>query len=110
MPGGIPRDESCFAFLMEERRAAHVFADPPYKVIIDGHASGKGKTRHSEFAMASGEMNEPECTTFLKDSLYRLAAWSINGSVHFLCMDLRHMPELLAAGGSVYDSLINVCV
>lgn len=60
--------------------------------------------------MASGEMDEAEFTMFLKDSLSQLAAWSINGSVHFLCMDWRHMPELMAAGRSVYDSLLNVCV
>ncbi len=107
---GDARDESCFASLMTDRRAAVVFADPPYNVVIDGHVSGNGKARHSEFAMASGEMNEAEFTRFLKDSLSQLAAWSINGSVHFLCMDWRHMPELLAAGRSVYDSLLNVCV
>ncbi len=107
---GDARDETGFASLMEDRRAVVVFADPPYNVVIDGHASGNGKTRHTEFAMASGEMNEAEFTKFLKDSLSQLAAWSINGSVHFLCMDWRHMPELLAAGRSVYESLLNVCV
>ena len=95
---------------MQDRRAAVVFADPPYNVVIDGHASGNGKIHHSEFAMASGEMSEAEFTQFLKDSLTQLSAWSTNGSVHFLCMCWHHMPELLAAGRSVYDSLLNVCV
>lgn len=107
---GDARDQSCFDLLMGDRRAALVFADPPYNVMIDGHASGNGKARHSEFAMAAGEMNESEFTTFLEESLSQLAAWSINGSVHFLCMDWRHMSELLSAGRSVYDSLLNVCV
>ena len=55
-------------------------------------------------------MTEAEFAKFLKNSLSQLAAWSINGSVHFLCMDWQHMPELLAAGGSVYKLLLNVCV
>ncbi|MBQ0770656.1 MAG: hypothetical protein KBT59_02335 [Sphingomonadales bacterium] len=43
------------------------FLDPPYNVKINGHANAKG--RHREFAMASGEMNEPEFRTFLADTL-----------------------------------------
>jgi DNA modification methylase len=107
---GDARDDCSFSALMQDRRAAIVFADPPYNVVIDGHAGGNGKTHHSEFAMASGEMDEAEFTKFLTDSLSQLAAWSTNGSVHFLCMDWRHMPELIAAGRSVYASLLNVCV
>jgi hypothetical protein len=96
---GDARDDCSFSALMQDRRAAIVFAGPPYNVVIDGHAGGNGKTHHSEFAMASGEMDEAEFTKFLTDSLSQLAAWSTNGSVHFLCMDWRHMPELIAAGG-----------
>jgi len=33
--------------------------DPPYNVQIDGHVSGKGKIRHREFDIASGEMTPP---------------------------------------------------
>lgn len=40
--------------LMREDRARMVFTDPPYNVPVEGHVSGKGKTRHREFAMASG--------------------------------------------------------
>jgi hypothetical protein len=43
-----------------------VVTDPPYKVPIDGHAMGRGKVRHREFKIASGEMSEaafgPRCT------------------------------------------------
>jgi DNA modification methylase len=107
---GDARDEQTFSALMHDRRAAVVFADPPYNVVIDGHVSGNGKVHHQEFAMASGEMNEVEFTSFLKQSLFQLAAWSIDGSVHFICMDFRHMRELLAAGHDVYGALLNVCV
>src|ERR1700691_4310626 len=60
--------------------------------------------------MASGEMTEFEFISFLSSSLRLLARYSTSGSVHFVCMDWRHMGELLAAGKQVYDSLLNLCV
>jgi len=39
--------------------------DPPFNVPIHGHVSGKGRIRHQEFAMASGEMSREEFTAFL---------------------------------------------
>jgi DNA modification methylase len=107
---GDARDESSFAQLMQDGRAGVAFTDPPYNVVIDGHAGGNGKIHHDEFAMASGEMSEAQFTEFLAASLGQLAKWSRSGSVHFVCMDWRHMPELLAAGHKVYNSLLNLCV
>ena len=60
--------------------------------------SGKGKNRHREFVMASGEMSEAEFTGFLSSTFSRLAMYSLPGSLHYVCMDWRHMKELLAAG------------
>ena len=37
-------------------------------------------------------------TAFLKRTLSNLAASSIDGSIHFIFMDWRHLPEILAAG------------
>jgi DNA modification methylase len=107
---GDARIASSFSALMEDRRAAVVFLDPPYNVPMDGHASGNGRIHHAEFAMASGEMSEAEFTEFLATSLSHLANWSTDGSIHFVAMDWRHMSELLAAGKRVYDSLLNLCV
>jgi ParB-like nuclease domain len=45
--------------LMGEEKADLVITDPPYNVVIDGHATGNGSTHHREFAMASGEMSSP---------------------------------------------------
>ena len=60
--------------------------------------------------MASGEMSEAEFTGFLQSTLQLLADHSMDGSIHFVCMDWRHMSELLAAGGAVYTELKNLCV
>jgi 16S rRNA G966 N2-methylase RsmD len=95
---------------MATHRANVVFVDPPYNVPIQGHASGNGSVHHREFAMASGEMNEAEFVAFLSTSLRLLARHSAGGAVHFICIDWRHMGELLAAGRQIYDALLNLCV
>jgi hypothetical protein len=53
-----------YARLLDVEKAQLVFTDPPYNVRIDGHVSGLGKVKHREFAFASGEMSEAECTGF----------------------------------------------
>ena len=96
--------------LMADQAAAMVFTDPPYNVPINGHVSGLGKHRHPEFAMASGEMSAREFRGFLTASLAALAAVSCDGAVHFVCMDWRHLAELLAAAAPVYDTQLNLCI
>jgi hypothetical protein len=60
--------------------------------------------------MAAGEMDEAEFTGFLTEALGHLAAYSRDGSLHFICMDWRHMGELLAAGKRTYTEIKNLCV
>lgn len=60
--------------------------------------------------MASGEMSEEDFTGFLTASFRNLATHSQNGSIHFVCMDWRHLGEILAAGRAAYDELKNICV
>ena len=107
---GSAIEQASFSQLLGNRRADIVFVDPPYNVAIDGNVSGNGSIQHREFGMASGEMGELEFITFLTASLGLLARYSAAGSVHFVCMDWRHMSELLSAGRRVYESLLNVCV
>ena len=102
--------ESSFSTLMGKRRANVIFTDSPYNVAIDGNVCGKGSIHHREFAMASGEMSEAEFIAFLTRALTLLVRFSTSGSVHFVCMDWRHMNELLDAGQRVYDELLNLCV
>ncbi len=96
--------------LMEGELARMIFSDPPYNVKIDGHVGGSGKVKHREFAMASGEMTVPEFTLFLTEAFRSMADHSLDGSIHYLCMDWRHMGEMLAAGHAVYDELKNLIV
>ena len=96
--------------LMEGEKAQMVFTDPPYNVPIDGHVSGLGKVKHREFAQASGEMSPAEFTAFLRKAFEQLVANGQDGAIHFICMDWRHMAEMLAAGEGVYAELKNLIV
>jgi DNA modification methylase len=95
--------------LMGRERAVMVFTDPPYGVRVKS-VQGRGKIKHREFLQGSGEQSREEYVKFLTDALSSAAAHSINGSIHFVCMDWRHMPELHAAGSRVYTELKNICV
>jgi DNA modification methylase len=107
---GNALDRVDFGALMGEERAAVAFTDPPYNVPIDGHASGLGAIHHRPFPMASGEMDKAEFTAFLGQVCQNLAAFTTEGSLHYICMDWRHLGELLAAGRDAYGELKNLCV
>jgi hypothetical protein len=107
---GDARDKAAYAHLMDGAKAEFVFTDPPYNVAIDGHVCGLGRVRHREFAMGGGEMSEAEFTAFLTAVFGLLAENSIDGSIHQICMDWRHMEEMLAAGRAVYSELKNLCI
>lgn len=99
-----------YAALMQTETADLIFTDPPYNVPIDGFVGGNGNATRREFAMASGEMTEREFEAFLTTALKAAAAVTNDGSFAFVCMDWRHMSEMLAAGRAVFDELKNLCV
>jgi DNA modification methylase len=107
---GDARSAAAYAKLLGGQTADMVFTDPPYNVRIDGHVSGLGRVRHSEFAMASGEMTEPDFTSFLATTLGLTAKASRDGALQYVCMDWRHLAEILSAGRKAYDQLLNLCV
>src|SRR6202011_4881553 len=73
--------------------ASDGFTDPPYNVRIEGHASGLGAVHHRPFPMASGEMDGAQFTAFLGEAFRNLASFSSDGSLHYVCMDWRHVEE-----------------
>lgn len=107
---GDALDAETYQMLLGDERARAVFTDPPYNVKIDGHVCGSGKVKHREFAMASGEMDKSSFTKFLHDALDAMADVSLDGAIHFVCMDWRHMDELSAAGDRIYSELKNLVV
>jgi DNA modification methylase len=107
---GDARDVSHYAALLGDEKVDMIFTDPPYNLPIDGHVCGSGSIRHREFAMGAGEMSEAEFTQFLTSTLKPAAERCRDGAIAFVCMDWRHMGELIAAGREVFTELKNVCV
>ena len=106
---GDSGNDSHMQTLMGRDRAAQVFADPPYNVQVSS-VVGRGKIKHREFASASGEMSRDEFTRFLASTFSLIAQYSRQGSIHYVCMDWRHLGEALAAGNEVYSELKNLVV
>jgi DNA modification methylase len=104
------REQTAYEQVLGGARAQFVFTDPPYNVVIDGNVCGLGQIRHREFVMGSGEMTETEFTEFLQTVFGRLVRNAVDGSIHQICIDWRHMGEMLAAGRKVYTELKNLCV
>lgn len=101
------RDGRAYTALMAGEAADVVFTDPPYNVKVAGHV--RTHAGHREFAMASGEMDRPAFTAFLRESLAPAASVCRDGAICFVCMDWRHVGELLHAGEQVFSKLMNVC-
>nr|WP_295374286.1 site-specific DNA-methyltransferase [uncultured Sphingosinicella sp.] len=107
---GDTRSLSDMDALMAGARADLVFTDPPYNVAIDGNVCGLGSVKHREFAFASGEMSEPQFTAFLAQTLGNLGRVMRDGAIAYVCMDWRHMGELLTAGSAAFTELKNLVV
>jgi DNA modification methylase len=107
---GDALDAQCYRRLMERDKARLIVTDPPYNVKISGHVSGLGRKQHREFVQGSGELTSTAFTQFLRSSLSAMAEFSRDGSLHYVFMDWRHLPELMDAGQAVYDDWLNLCV
>ena len=102
--------QASYERLMRADRASAVFTDPPFNLKIDGQVSGLGRVQHREFAMASGEMSPDQFTAFLTKVLGHMRDVSRPGAVGFVCMDWRHIAELLDATRKLDLDLMNLCV
>ena len=102
--------EATYKSLMGDELAELNFSDPPYNLRIDGFVGGKGRIKHRDFAVGVGELSEQEFIAFLERTLGLAADYSTDGSIHFVCMDWRHLFEITSAGRRVYEELKNVIV
>ena len=107
---GDSRNPAVWEALLGQARARLVFCDMPYNVPVDGFVSGLGKVRHREFAFASGEMSSPEFIAFMRDIIKNCVRFSVDGSIHYQCMDWRHAREMLDAADGVYSEFKQLIV
>lgn len=101
-------DPASYDALMPGEKARMVFADPPYNCPIDGFVGGLGKTKHREFVMGSGEMSDDEFQSFLEGYMSSVIAVSVDGAIHYHCMDWRKLSVLLNVGQSLYPAQKNL--
>jgi DNA modification methylase len=87
-----------------------VITDPPYNVRVQGHVGGRGKTKHKEFAFASGEMSDEEYLRFLAVCIGNMLAASRPGALMYLFIDWRHVQILLQVCQGLGLELRNICV
>lgn len=106
---GDARDVDGLRRLLADLRASAAFFDPPYNVYVR-RVMGRGSVKHAEFAMASGELSVEQFIEFLKDAMRAAAAVSHEGAVHYVCMDWRHLAELILAGRAIYGAMLNLAV
>ena len=104
---GDARNREDLARLMDGSLASMAFLDPPYNVRVRDIV-GRGRVQHPEFVMASGELSSDEFVTFLRDALTQAIEVSKDGAVHYICMDWRHIGDLIAAGSDVYAAMLNL--
>lgn len=107
---GDARSSDDMTRLMADDTADVIFTDPPYNVPVDGHVTGLGKHKHRAFSFASGEMSADAFTGFLTETLSNMASVAADGAIAYVCMDWRHMQELLTAGGAAFTTFKNQCV
>ncbi len=106
----LAKSADCLSDKAQREVAALIFADAPYNLRITGHVGGLGKTHHREFANASGEMSPADFTKFLTDALRNSTRCSTEGAIVYVCMDWRHVTEILEAGQAARLDLLNLCV
>lgn len=106
---GDSTDAETYKLLMGNEKAQMIFTDPPYNVKIDGNVGGLGAIKHREFAMASGEMTTEEFKNFLSKFIALNIQYSQAGSLHYICMDWRHIRDLLEVGLDQFTEMKNIC-
>jgi DNA modification methylase len=107
---GDAQHRETYEQLLNGERAEMMVTDPPYNVRIDGHATGRGKVRHREFPMASGEMTAAVFTAFLNRFIRCAISSSQDGAIHYIFMDWRHLHQLLGAAVPLYSEWKNLLV
>lgn len=106
---GDARNSSALRALMVNDRASMAFIDPPYNLRI-ADIVGRGRTKHREFPSGSGEMSSSQFVAFQKAWMKLATEHSTNGSIHYICIDWRHLGQTLAAGEQVFSELKNIVV
>jgi DNA modification methylase len=116
---GDSTDRNDIAKLMDGKQANMVFTDPPYNLDINDLYRQGGSpqkmykyknSNYDNFEMAGGEFTDEEFIEFLNKIIQNLYDYSVNNSIHYICMDWRHALHLLTPASKIYDKYKAMCV
>lgn len=94
---GDSTDINVIGRLMSGHIAHMIFTDPPYNLAPE-QFSGFGKSEKKSFLMGAGEMSRPQFIEFLRKIFKNQIRYSYKGSIHYICMDWKHIFEITTAG------------
>lgn len=94
--------------LLQGAVATQVFCDPPYNVSVTRHVTSA--VGFQEFAMGVGEMSTAQFVGFLTAFMGETGRHLIDGAIMHVCMDWRHMREVVDAAEKTGLTLKNLCV
>ena len=69
-----------------------------------------GEHQHREFAMGSGEMTLEQFKGFLQAALGQATTRLVDGGMAFICMDWRHVADVIDVVAKLGGELKNICV
>jgi len=104
---GDSTDKNDIAKLMNGKLANMIFTDPPYN--LDAKEIGSIAS-DEDFVMGSGEMTDAEFTEFLQKIVNNLYDFSVENSIHYICMDWRHITNVMTSCMNCYDKFKALCV
>ncbi len=107
---GDARDVELIKALSDGVGAQAAFIDPPLQCA---HRRARIRPRQGQACRVRHgvrEMSRPAFIQFLTDSFVALASACADGAVLFVCMDWRHMGEVIDAADAAKLSLLNLCV
>ena len=108
---GDARDPAFIRALAADKVAACVFTDPPYKMRIDGFASGLGNACNHDFGMRTGEISRDQLAAFLSATMTAIKPVLADGAILYVCcMDWRDGSELCEASAQNSLEQKDLCV
>lgn len=96
--------------LLGGERAEMMVTDPTRHIRISGHAMGRGKVRHRELAMGSGEVPPAAFRGLLYRFIRCAISCSRDAAIHYIFVDWRHLHELLGTALPLYSEWKNLLV
>lgn len=105
---GDSKDVNAVGRLMAGQFADMIFIDPPYNLAPE-QFSGFGKNEAKTFAEGVGEFSPSEFIEFLESIFQNQIRYSKKGSIHYICMDWKHIVEITKAG-QLYSEFKNMIV